>query len=175
MEQMIVVEQAKVDLSAIIERVRDEKSPIILTDKGKSSIKICLVENELDDKKGKRLGGFLKNTDNTPAPDNFDRLNEDEIFALFSGEYDELNKKSPKALSIIQNFDYNLYFSSVNLWEISIKSSLNKPDFNVNPEQLANGLLYDGFEQLYIENKHLYAIKNLPHIHKDPFDRLLLA
>ncbi|OPH35407.1 hypothetical protein B5J94_09615 [Moraxella lacunata] len=52
---------------------------------------------------------------------------------------------------------------------------LNKPDFNVNPEQLANGLLYDGFEQLYIENKHLYAIKNLPHIHKDPFDRLLLA
>lgn len=92
MEQMIIVEQAKVDLSAIIERVRDEKSPIILTDKGKSSIKICLVENELDDKKGKRLGGFLKNTDNTPAPDNFDRLNEDEIFALFSGEYDEYSR-----------------------------------------------------------------------------------
>lgn len=89
--------------------------------------------------------------------------------------FDELNKKSPKALSIIQNFNYNLYFSSVNLWEISIKSSLNKPDFNVNSEQLANGLLYDGFEQLYIKNKHLYTIKNLPHIHKDPFDRLLLA
>lgn len=89
--------------------------------------------------------------------------------------FGELNQKAPKALSIIQDFKQRLYFSSASLWEIAIKSSLNKTDFDVNPKQLADGLLYDGFEQLYIKNQHLYAIKNLPNIHKDPFDRLLLA
>lgn len=89
----------------------------------------------------------------------------------------ELPKMAPKAIPIIQNFNYRLYFSSTSLWEVGIKSSLNKPDFNINPEDLANGLIYDGFEQLFIKNKHLFEIKNLPQMpkHKDPFDRLLIA
>lgn len=89
----------------------------------------------------------------------------------------ELQKMAPKAIPIIQNFNYHLYFSSVSLWEVSIKSALNKPDFDVNLEDLANGLIYDGFKQLYIENRHLFEIKNLPQMpkHKDPFDRLLIS
>lgn len=74
----------------------------------------------------------------------------------------ELQKMAPKAIPIIQNFNYHLYFSSVSLWEVSIKSSLNKPEFDVNPEDLFNGLIYDGFKQLYIQNQHLFEIKNLP-------------
>lgn len=53
---------------------------------------------------------------------------------------------APKAIPIIQNFNYRIYFSSISLWEVGIKSSLNKPDFDINPEDLANGLIYDGFE-----------------------------
>lgn len=89
----------------------------------------------------------------------------------------ELPKMAPKAIPIIQNFNYRIYFSSISLWEVGIKSSLNKPDFDINPEDLANGLIYDGFEQLFIKNKHLFEIKNLPQMpkHKDPFDRLLIA
>lgn len=65
----------------------------------------------------------------------------------------------------------------MSLWEVSIKSSLNKPEFDVNPEDLFNGLIYDGFKQLYIQNQHLFEIKNLPQMpkHKDPFDRLLIS
>lgn len=89
----------------------------------------------------------------------------------------ELPKMAPKAIPIIQNFNYRIYFSSIILWEVGIKSSLNKPDFDINPEDLANGLIYDGFEQLFIKNKHLFEIKNLPQMpkHKDLFDRLLIA
>lgn len=89
----------------------------------------------------------------------------------------ELLKMAPNALPIIQDFNHTLYFSSVSLWEVAIKSSLNKPNFDVNPKNLADGLIYDGFKQLYIKNKHLFEIKNLANIaeHKDPFDRLLIA
>lgn len=89
MEQVVMIEQAKADLPAIFEQIRNERSTVILTDAGKLPIKISLLGNELDDKKGKRLGGFLVGTNNTSAPIDFDRMNEDEIFALFSGEYDE--------------------------------------------------------------------------------------
>lgn len=89
MEQVLVIEQEKADISAIFERIRNEKSTVILTDAGKLPIKISLLDSELDDKKGKRLGGFLVGSNNTSAPADFDRMNEDEIFALFSGEYDE--------------------------------------------------------------------------------------
>lgn len=89
MERIVMIEQATADLSAIFEQIRNEKSTVILTDAGKLPIKISLLDSELDDKKGKRLGGFLVESNNTSAPADFDRMNEDEIFALFSGEYDE--------------------------------------------------------------------------------------
>lgn len=89
--------------------------------------------------------------------------------------FGELGIKAPKAQAIIKDFNHELYFSSVSVWEVVIKSSLNKPNFNIDAKQLTHGLLQDGFKQLKIENHHLYEIKNLPNIHKDPFDRLLLA
>lgn len=92
MEQIVVIEQSKADLTAIIEQVRNEKGVIVLTDKDKLPIKISLAESQWDNQKGKRLGGFLKGSQNTPVPDDFDRMNEDEIFALFAGEYDEYSR-----------------------------------------------------------------------------------
>lgn len=89
MERILMIEQATADLSAIFEQIRNERNTVILTNAGKLPIKISLLDNELDNKKGKRLGGFLVESNNTSAPADFDRMNEDEIFALFSGEYDE--------------------------------------------------------------------------------------
>ena len=86
MEQIVMIEQAKAD---IIEQVRTDKKSVILTDANKLPIKISVLENESDDKKGKRLGGFLINSQDTSAPADFDRMSEDEIFVLFSGESDE--------------------------------------------------------------------------------------
>jgi PIN domain nuclease of toxin-antitoxin system len=66
-------------------------------------------------------------------------------------------------------------FSSVSIWEIAIKNSLGRPDFRVNARLLRRGLLDNGYLELPITSEHAVAIDGLPPIHKDPFDRLLVA
>lgn len=68
-----------------------------------------------------------------------------------------------------------LYFSKVSVWEMSIKYSLGKPDFDYNPQEIVNELLRLGFRVLDIDIAHLYAIVDLAWIHRDPFDRLLIV
>ena len=66
-------------------------------------------------------------------------------------------------------------FSSASLWEIAIKSGLGRDDFQVNARLLRRGLLDNGYGELPISSEHAVAIDSLPPIHKDPFDRLLVA
>jgi PIN domain nuclease of toxin-antitoxin system len=66
-------------------------------------------------------------------------------------------------------------FSAASMWEIAIKSGLGRQDFQVNPRLLRRGLLDNGYRELPISSEHVVAIDWLPPIHKDPFDRLLLA
>ncbi len=68
-----------------------------------------------------------------------------------------------------------LYFSVASLWEIAIKRGLNRPDFQVDARALRRGLLDNGYQELTILRQHAVAIDMLPPIHKDPFDRLLIA
>ena len=66
-------------------------------------------------------------------------------------------------------------FSSASLWEIAIKSGLGRDDFKVDARLLRRGLLDNGYLELPITSEHAAAIDGLPPIHKDPFDRLLVA
>jgi PIN domain nuclease of toxin-antitoxin system len=68
-----------------------------------------------------------------------------------------------------------LLFSVASLWEIAIKSSLKRPDFQVDARVLRRGLIDNGYRELPILSEHAVAIDALPPIHKDPFDRLLIA
>lgn len=68
-----------------------------------------------------------------------------------------------------------LYFSKVSVWEMAIKYSLGKPDFDYNPQEIVNELVRLGFRVLDIDIAHLYAIVDLPLLHRDPFDRLLIV
>lgn len=68
-----------------------------------------------------------------------------------------------------------LYFSPVNLWEIAIKSSLGRPDFSADPRRLWRMLLANGYRELALTGEHAVAVGELPPLHKDPFDRILLA
>jgi PIN domain nuclease of toxin-antitoxin system len=68
-----------------------------------------------------------------------------------------------------------LYFSSVSLWEIAIKSSLGRPDFSADPRRLWRMLLTNGYRALALVSEHATAVGELPPLHKDPFDRILLA
>ncbi|MDR3482258.1 MAG: type II toxin-antitoxin system VapC family toxin [Burkholderiaceae bacterium] len=68
-----------------------------------------------------------------------------------------------------------LLFSVASIWEVAIKRGLNRPDFQVDARLLRRGLLDNGYCELPILSEHAVAIDTLPSIHKDPFDRLLIA
>jgi PIN domain nuclease of toxin-antitoxin system len=69
----------------------------------------------------------------------------------------------------------NIHYSVVSLWEAAIKASLGREDFLVDPHALRLGLLREGFLELPIEVEHVLAVRHLPLIHRDPFDRLLVV
>lgn len=89
-----------------------------------------------------------------------------------AGSPDRLNKTSR---NLITNQTNSLFFSAASLWELAIKRSLNRPDFRVDPEQLRRGLLDNGYREIAITGAHAIAVERLPPLHKDPFDRILIA
>ena len=82
---------------------------------------------------------------------------------------------SVQASTILRSRRNDLVFSVVSLWEIAIKRGLNKSDFRVDPRVLRRTMLDDGYEELPVSGLHAVAVDALPAIHKDPFDRLLIA
>ena len=85
------------------------------------------------------------------------------------------DKLSIETVDILNDISSGLYFSVASIWELSIKASLNKPDFSYDPKQIAGELLRLGFIELRITINHVCAIGSLPLVHGDPFDRLLLV
>ena len=75
----------------------------------------------------------------------------------------------------IEDSANELFFSAASLWEITIKNGLGRTDFHVNASLLRRSLLDNGYHELSISGIHALAVENLPFIHKDPFDRMLVA
>jgi len=71
---------------------------------------------------------------------------------------------SNQAQALIENPDNTLLFSVASLWEIVIKNGLGRADFYVN-----------GYQELAVAGEHVHALASLPPLHKDPFDRILIA
>jgi PIN domain nuclease of toxin-antitoxin system len=82
---------------------------------------------------------------------------------------------SDKALALIESPENELFFSAVSLWEVAIKRGLGRADLHVDARLLRRGLLDNGYSELPIGSEHIVAIDTLPPIHKDPFDRILVA
>lgn len=89
-----------------------------------------------------------------------------------AGEPDRLPAPARLLLSDPAN---ELIFSVASLWEIAIKNGLGRKDFQVNARLLRRGLLDNGYSELPIVSEHAVAVDSLPPIHKDPFDRILVA
>ena len=84
-------------------------------------------------------------------------------------------KLSRAARKLINDEDNELVFSAASMWEVAIKSGLGREDFRVEPRLLRRGLLDHGYTELAITSQHAVSIDNLPDIHRDPFDRMLVA
>ena len=82
---------------------------------------------------------------------------------------------SSAARELIEESSNELYFSAASLWEIIIKNNLGRQDFQVDVHVLRRGLVDNGYYELAITSEHIIAIDCLPTIHKDPFDRILIA
>jgi PIN domain nuclease of toxin-antitoxin system len=84
-------------------------------------------------------------------------------------------KLPEEARAMIEDPDHQLVFSAASLWEIAIKHTLGRPDFRAEPVLLRRGLLDNGYTELAITGRHAVAVSSLPPLHKDPFDRMLIA
>jgi len=89
-----------------------------------------------------------------------------------AGQPDRL---SAEARELIGSPENELLFSTASLWEVVIKRSLGRDDFKVDARLLRRGLLDNGYSELPVVSDHVVAIDSLPAIHKDPFDRVLVA
>jgi PIN domain nuclease of toxin-antitoxin system len=79
------------------------------------------------------------------------------------------------ARSILNSTDNEFTFSTASIWEIAIKRSLNRCDFLFEPGEIRRQMIENGYEELPVMGHHAVAVGNLPHLHKDPFDRILIA
>ena len=79
------------------------------------------------------------------------------------------------ARTLIENPATELIYSVASLWEMATKNGLGRADFSVDPSPLRRGLLENGYTELAVTGAHAVVVHGLPPIHKDPFDRLLVA
>jgi PIN domain nuclease of toxin-antitoxin system len=85
-------------------------------------------------------------------------------------------ERVPKgARALMADMSNELVFSAASIWEVAIKVGLNRSDFRIDARMLRRGLLDNGYTELPIRSEHALAVETLPLIHKDPFDRLLIA
>jgi PIN domain nuclease of toxin-antitoxin system len=82
---------------------------------------------------------------------------------------------SAKARNLLLDSGNQLIFSSASLWEVTIKNGLERSDFNVDSRRLWRMLLVNGYRELSVTSEHAVAVNDLPPLHKDPFDRILIA
>jgi len=89
-----------------------------------------------------------------------------------AGQTDRLSFVARRQIS---DPDNQLLFSAASLWEITIKASLGRDDFRIEPRLFRRALLDNGYVELPITGEHAVNVGTLPPLHKDPFDRLLLS
>jgi PIN domain nuclease of toxin-antitoxin system len=87
----------------------------------------------------------------------------------------EPERLSEATRSLLENPDNELVFSAVSLWEIAIKTGRGRDEFRVDAGLLRRRLFDNGYAELPMTGAHAAALAGLPSIHRDPFDRMLVA
>jgi len=87
----------------------------------------------------------------------------------------ESPRLSPAARRFLARPGNELVFSAASVWEVAIKDQRGRDDFQVDPAVLRRALLDNGYTELPVTGAHAAGLSALPAMHKDPFDRMLLA
>jgi PIN domain nuclease of toxin-antitoxin system len=75
----------------------------------------------------------------------------------------------------IESGDTEVLFSAASIWEIAIKAGLGRPEFTFDPAEIARAALDTGFIELAVRWNAAALVGRLPLLHRDPFDRVLVA
>ena len=87
----------------------------------------------------------------------------------------EPQKLPVKIRQLIEDEENTLFFSAASLWEIVIKNGLGRNDFQIEPRMFRAALMDNGYLEVPITSEHVLFVHDLPPLHKDPFDRILVA
>jgi PIN domain nuclease of toxin-antitoxin system len=82
---------------------------------------------------------------------------------------------SQSHLNILRSPVNEVYFSAMSIFEIAVKQQIGKFDFNVDAAEIRTALIKRGYQELPVTGAHAVRVLDLPLIHRDPFDRLLIA
>ena len=80
-----------------------------------------------------------------------------------------------QAREILTDSANQFVFSVSSIWEIAIKKALRRQDFQFDPREIRRLLIENGYEELTLQSRHVVAVDSMAPIHKDPFDRILIA
>jgi PIN domain nuclease of toxin-antitoxin system len=87
----------------------------------------------------------------------------------------EPDKLSGDLRSILEDPGHEILFSAASMWEMAIKAALGRADFRVSPDRIVTAAQDSGFVELPVRSDAALKVRGLPHHHRDPFDRLLIA
>jgi PIN domain nuclease of toxin-antitoxin system len=84
-------------------------------------------------------------------------------------------KLTQEMRDIIQDPGVSVWFSVASLWEVALKSALGRPDFSYDAREIWSAARDTSFLELDVQALHVFKLRELPELHQDPFDRLLVA
>jgi len=84
------------------------------------------------------------------------------------------DRLTKSALELLEDERAELLFRAANIWEVAVKASLGRRDFEFNPAVLRRALIENGYVEIPISGVHASPIADLPPIHRDPFGRILI-
>ena len=87
----------------------------------------------------------------------------------------EPTRLSKATQAVLEDPENEVLFSAASIWEIAIKSALGRADFQVAPAEILEAAQTSGFAELPVRSAAALRVATLPHLHRDPFDRLLIA
>jgi len=88
---------------------------------------------------------------------------------------DDSPRLPAQARELIANPKHAIWTSVASLWEIAIKHSRNSDDMPIGSADALKYFQLSGYRILPIQAEHTLMVETLPHHHKDPFDRILIA
>lgn len=87
----------------------------------------------------------------------------------------EPERLEPPGRELLEAPGNDVMFSAASIWEVAIKAALDRSDFRVSPAEIAGAAVDSGFAELPVRADAASRVAALPPLHRDPFDRLLVA